>query len=117
MDDRRKLKRQHIMFYSRLFDRKTGKLLGYLGNLTIDGVMIISEEPISTGENYKLKMDLPEYIYQKPALHFQADSLWCENDVDPNFFNTGFQLREITQEDKDIITNFINDYGLVDLDG
>ena len=112
MDERRKLKRRHIMFYSRVFDRKTGKLLGYLGNITIEGVMVISEAPINTGENYKLRMDLPEYIYKKPVLNFQAISLWCENDVDPNFYNTGFQLKGIAQEDNDIIASFINDYGL-----
>jgi hypothetical protein len=98
MDERRKLKRRHIMFYSRVFDRKTGKLLGYLGNITMEG--------------YKIRMDLPEYIYQKSALYFQAESLWCDSDVDPNFHNTGFKLKEINQEDKQIITSFIKDYGL-----
>jgi hypothetical protein len=100
------------MFYSRVFDRKTGKLLGYLGNITMEGVMVISEEPTKIGESYKIRMDLPEYIYQKSALCFQAESLWCDSDVDPNFHNTGFKLKEINQEDKQIITSFIKDYGL-----
>ena len=65
------------MFYSRVFDRKTGKLLGYLGNITIEGVMVISEEPISKGENYKLRMDLPEYIYKKPVLNFCIRTPLC----------------------------------------
>jgi hypothetical protein len=100
------------MFYSRVFDRKTGKLLGYLGNITVDGVMVISEEPIIIGESYKLRMDLPEYIYQKSAINFQAESLWCDRDVDPKFYNTGFKLKDIVQEDKQIITSFTKDYGL-----
>lgn len=42
MEERRKLQRRHIMFYSRVFDRKTGGLLGYLGNITPGGAMVIS---------------------------------------------------------------------------
>jgi hypothetical protein len=114
MVERRKLKRRHILFYSRIFDRKTGKLLGYLGNITTEGVMVISEESIRTNESYKLRMDLPEYIYQKPVLNFRGCSLWCETDVDPNFYNIGFRFTNITQEDQDIITNFVIDYGFRD---
>ena len=44
MSERRKLNRRHIMFYSRVFDRKTGKFLGYLGNMTVGGAMVIVAE-------------------------------------------------------------------------
>ncbi len=114
MEERRKLKRRHIMFYSRIFDRKTGKLLGYLGNITTEGIMIISDEPIQVNFLYKLRMDLPEYIYQKSVLNFLGNSVWCKNDIDPNFFNTGFRLTKISKVDQGIISEFINDYGLSD---
>jgi hypothetical protein len=112
MDERRKLKRRHIMFYARIFDRKTGKLLGYLGNITTEGIMVISDMPIKINENHKLRMDLPEYIYLKPVIHFQGRSMWCKSDIDPSFYNTGFRLMNISPEDQSIIMNFIDDHGL-----
>ncbi|MCJ7702767.1 MAG: PilZ domain-containing protein [Anaerolineales bacterium] len=110
MDERRKLKRRHIMFYSRVFDRKTGKLLGYLGDITIVGIMIISEEPLQTGVQLKLRIDLPDYIYHKSVLNFEAQSLWCQPDIDPNFHNTGFKMLNISKDDREVIEQILRDY-------
>ena len=111
MIERRRLSRRHILFYSRVFDRKTGVFLGYLGNLNEAGLMIISEDPLEINQIYLLRIDLPEDIYSKSVLNFEARSVWCQSDVDPNFYNTGFQLIEISDESKDIIAQIIDDYG------
>ncbi len=114
MEDRRKFKRRYLMFYSRVFDRKTGKLLGYLADMTIEGIMIISEEPIQIAETYRLRIDLPEDMYGKAYLNLEAHSVWTKPDVNPNFFMTGFQLLNTTSDDKDIIQQIILDYGFRD---
>jgi hypothetical protein len=110
MEERRSLKRRHIMFYSRVFDRTTGKHLGYLGNMTTEGLMIISDEPIETNTSFLLRIDLPEDIYDKVVLNFEALSLWCKPDVDPNFYNTGFELSKIHLDDLRLIERLIEDY-------
>jgi len=112
MDERRKLQRQHIMFYSRVFDRKSGKFMGYLGNLTESGAMVISEEPMETEIDYNLRIDLPEDIYGKPVLNLVAKSVWCKRDIDPNFYNVGFALQEISKNDVEVVEQIIEDYGL-----
>jgi hypothetical protein len=114
MEERRKLKRRHMMFYSRVFDRKTGKHLGYLGNLTPAGIMIISEEPLDLNRDIDLRIDLPEDIYKKPVLNFKGRSIWSQPDVDPRFSNTGFNLLEINPDDLDIIEQIVVDYGVRD---
>ena len=111
MDERRRLSRRHILFYSRVFDRKTGIFLGYLGNMNEGGLMIISEIPIEVGLVHLLRIDLPEDIYSKSVLNFEAKSVWCRLDIDPNFYNTGFQFNKITEDSKDIIAQIIDDYG------
>ena len=63
-----------MLFYSRVFDRKTGIFLGYLGNMNEGGLMIISEDPIEVGLVYLLRIDLPEDIYSKSVLNFEAKS-------------------------------------------
>ncbi|MBC8503660.1 MAG: PilZ domain-containing protein [Anaerolineales bacterium] len=112
MDERRTLKRQHIMFYSRVFDRQTGAFMGYLGNLTENGAMIISEEDLETDKVFNLRIDLPEDIYGKPVLNLSARSVWCKRDIDPNFFNIGFSLKEISEDDQELIVQIVADYGL-----
>ena len=107
MGEHRKLQRRHIMFYSRVFNRKTGRFLGYLENITPEGAMIISESPLRLDEVYSLGMSLPEDIYPKLALNFEAKSIWCKSDIDPNFYNTGFQLLDLDEEDIAIIEQII----------
>ena len=114
MEERRKLHRRHILFYSRVFDRKTGVFLGYLGNMNAGGIMIISEDPIATDKSYLLRIDLPDDIYAQPVLNFEAKSVWCRPDVDPNFYNTGFQFVDISDEGQKIISQIIDDYGFRD---
>jgi len=110
MVERRRLHRRHILFYSRVFDRKTGVFLGYLGNMNEGGLMIISEDAIEVDQVCLLRIDLPEDIYSKAVLNFKAKSVWCRKDVDPNFYNTGFELIEISKDGKDIICQIIDDY-------
>jgi len=114
MQERRKLKRRYIMFYSRIFDRKTGKLLGYLSDLTPEGAMVISEDAVEKGLVYRLRMDLPEGSFDKNQLDFEAQSVWCKKDVDPHFYNVGFRLIGVPPQDEAIIEQIIQDYGFRD---
>ncbi len=112
--ERRKLKRRHIVFYSRVFDRNTGALLGHLMDITIEGLMLISDIPITTGITYHLRMDLPEDVMTKAYLSLDADCLWCRPDINPAFYNAGFRVLNMKKEDVDLIENMIDEYGFRD---
>jgi len=100
------------MFYSRVFDRKTGVFLGYLGNLTPSGVMIICDTPLEVGGILPLRIDLPEDLYPVNVLNLVARSVWCERDIDPNFYTVGFKTEKITAAQEKIILQINEDYGL-----
>jgi hypothetical protein len=114
MTARRKFKRRYLMYYSRVFDRKTGRVLGYLVDLTPEGIMIISEEPIETEQTFRLRMDLPEGLSTKGNLDFEAASVWCKADIDPHFYGTGFQISEVSPDDIALIERMIQEYGFRD---
>jgi len=110
MEERRKLERSEIMFYSSVYDLKTGKHLGYLGNMTTDGIMIISEEPVDDNLHANLRIDVPVNLYKKSELKFEAISLWCEPDIDPKYYNIGFKITKIRPEDLTLIEKLVHDY-------
>jgi hypothetical protein len=112
--DRRSRKRRHVIFYSRVFDRNTGALLGHLMDITTEGIMLISDAPLEPSITYHLRMDLPEDVKAKPYLSFDALCLWCRPDVNPAFYNAGFRVINMTQEDIDLIENMIDEYGFRD---
>lgn len=111
MEEKRKIYRRHLIYYLRVFDIATGNLLGHLVDITTEGIMLISETPIETGLTFQLRMDLPAFVFGKPELHFEARSVWCQSDVNTDFYDTGFQLIDISEQDQHIIEQIIEEYG------
>lgn len=111
MKDRRMLKRRHLVFYMRVFDRNTNELLGYLVDITPEGIMLMSEEPIETDTVFQLRMIFPVEVSGRKQLDFEAESVWCEKDV---FYDTGFQLLDVSQEQIEIIKYLIGRFGFRD---
>lgn len=114
MEERRKIKRRYLMFYTRVYDAGNRELLGHLLDITPQGASLISEKPLPTEVAFRLKMELSEDIADKPYLVFEAKSLWCKPDVDPHFYNTGFLLLKIAAEDIAIIQRIVEAYGFRD---
>ena len=114
MKERRKHHRKDLAFFTRLFDRDTGQLLGHLANLTVEGAMIISDEPLETEKVYRLHMDLPDQGFGKAHLEFDAKSIYCQPDINPQFYNTGFQFVNISPRDVGIIESIVKEYKIRD---
>jgi hypothetical protein len=112
--DRRKTKRKYLMFYTRIFDVNTTKVLGHLVDITPVGAMLISEHAVPAGQDFRLKMELSPEVAAQPYLEVEARSLWCHQDINPQFYNTGFEFIAITAESVAIIERIIEAYGFRD---
>lgn len=111
MEEKRRLKRRHLIFYLRVFNAQSDELMGYLVDLTSAGLMIMSEKPIESGKKYKLRMDLPKEYNERLDLEFDAESVWTNTDINPDFYNTGFKFYNVSQEAKQVIEDIIEDLG------
>lgn len=111
-DDRRKLQRKYLTFFGRVFDRKTGQLIGQMADVTPEGAMIISGRPLDIDQDYQLRLDLPDTIFEQAHMDIDARSVWCQPDLEPSLFNTGFQLFNMTPEKVAIVEKIIKEYGI-----
>jgi hypothetical protein len=109
-EERRKHIRPNLMYYSRAFDRRTGRVVGYIMDITPEGAMIISRSPIEPEYHFRLRMDLPEELSDKPFIDFEARSVWCKRDMDPHFWATGFQLTQIQPSNVELIERMVAEY-------
>ena len=107
MENKRKLKRRHLIYYLRVFNKKGNKLLGHLVDLTTEGIMLIGEEPVKSGAQLNLKMQLPREIEGKRQVSFNAECIWCRKDINPDFYDSGFKLVKIGPKDVKRIENLI----------
>ena len=116
MDERRKHKRRHSIFYIKVYDKKTGKIAGRLVDITTGGMMLVSEKPLKIGTVSKYRMPLPEKIHDTAEISFEAKSVWNGPDVNSDFFDTGFQFIEPTYEMIDLICNSFEKHIFADSD-
>ncbi len=114
MAERRKTKRRYLLYYGRVYDETAQKQLGYLVDITENGFMLLSEEPMPIGETMHLKLELTMDINKGPWMNFTAKSLWCEADISPDRYNCGFEIVEIKPKDIKIIRDIIETYSFRD---
>ena len=111
MEERRKLPRKYLMAFSSVYKQNTGKLIGYLSDLTLEGLMVISKESLEINEDLEIYLDLPEMILSKEsALKINVRVIWLQPDIDPRLNNIGFQFLDISEEQIPIITQMIDAY-------
>ena len=110
MDERRRHKREYLIFYLRVFDLNSSKLLGHIVDITVEGIRLISEEPLSAEQEFNLKMDLPDEINGVKQIFFRAKALHSKKDVNPSFYVTGCSLMNMSDENKEIIKQLIDDF-------
>lgn len=111
MQDRRKQERKNLVAYTQVFDLYGGNLLGYLGDLTVSGAMIISEKPLKPETEITLAIELPELPGIKAVrMSLAARVAWCQQDLSPQYFNIGFEFKQATAEQKKLIETIIENY-------
>lgn len=111
MDERRKLDRKYLIVYSRVFERNLGKMLGYLGDLSLSGAMIISEHEQTVNSVLPLRFDLPDLqLFKAGQLDISARVAHCDPDINPAFYNIGFEFLDLTPEEKEIIEKMMDAY-------
>jgi hypothetical protein len=111
MRDRRKEPRKHLMAYTQVFDLYGANLIGYLGDLTLQGAMVICEKPIKNDLEMTLAFQLPELPEVKAIrMTIPARVAWCEPDVSPEYFSVGFEFKGVNADQKGIIQAIIEKY-------
>jgi len=109
-DNKRSVPRRHLIYYLRVFDVETNSLLGNLVDISTKGMMIVSDQRVESGKKYRLKMVLPDTVDGRKEVEFDAESRWCQNDTNEDFFDTGFELMNPQPEFLDAVDRLVEDY-------
>ncbi|THB76273.1 MAG: PilZ domain-containing protein [Desulfobacteraceae bacterium] len=92
--EKRGSQRRHLLLYLKVFDRNSGKLLGVVADISLEGVLILSETPIGLNQTFDLEIDPGESLQPRGKANpgFTARSLWAEKDANPKYTITGFKF-------------------------
>jgi hypothetical protein len=113
-DDRRAVMRRHLIYYLRVWDVNTDKLLGHIVDINTGGFMLVSEKKIEAEQAFDLEIRWNSPEDEEIKIQFKAESRWSSNDVNSAFFDTGFKLLGPTDDVLEPIKKMIDEYGFQD---
>lgn len=103
MDESRKNVRRTPDDYFLVFDRFKDEFIGRLMNMSVDGMMLISENEIETGKLFQCRMALPEAVEGQNKIIFDATSVWCKLSTNLNMYQAGFKFNNISKNCKQVV--------------
>ncbi|MBF8779608.1 PilZ domain-containing protein [Pseudomonas fulva] len=105
----RQIERHQLPLYLTVYNRYTDQLLGYLGNVSEAGLMVISELPVLVGPDFELQLRVPLSGGGWQFINLTASCLWCREDQMPGHYDSGFMLLQAPQEYNDFVRT-LRDY-------
>ena len=112
MKEQRKLKRRHLILNLEIIDKKIGKTLGYLGDLSIEGLLILTNKPIPLNKTFQIELLLPEKEeFGKESIPLKIKTKWRHEDINPDITDTGHEILEIAPKDVTVINELIEFLG------
>jgi hypothetical protein len=112
MQERRTTPRRSFSYYVRVLDDDTQKTIGHLVDLSAIGMQLETSIQIPPEKDYFLRVELMPEISNQPFMLLAARSKWCESDkITPNMYYCGFEIIEMTPEDKAIYMTILNKFG------
>ena len=112
MNDPRKETRKKLMAFTPVYDSATRALLGYIGNINLHGVMVVSEHGAETGKDITLNIELPNGLLDTvdKNLLMPAHIAWCKSDESVKSFTIGFEFTKTTSEQEATIQAILDRY-------
>ncbi len=107
MEERRKLLRRHLYYYSRVYDESTHEMAGRLVDITREGMMMVSENPVKSETQFTFKLILPKPIEGKKYLVVEARSKWSKKAGVEDRYDNGFKLININAKAAEMIDRMV----------
>ena len=111
MRTERKEERKKLIAFTPVHDSRRNVLLGYLGDLTLKGAMIVGQRPVEVDNTISLAIDFRETAeFSAIRLTIPARVAWCQQDETSHDFNTGVEFQEVSDQDKRVIEAILERY-------
>jgi hypothetical protein len=110
MKDKRRLPRKQANFYLKVYDRQQERLAGNLRDITESGLKIKSSKPLETGTVFNFGLSLPDALAGEIPISFEARSIWCSKNQDTDLFDIGFELINLSSQNREAINKSTDSY-------
>ena len=88
----RTIKRHQLNSYLKIYNRNTMREMGNVGNISCNGLMLVSNIPVLIGAVYNMRLIIPSDNGNQKYLDFDARCHWCKPDVGLDYFDSGYSI-------------------------
>jgi hypothetical protein len=99
MQEQRQSPRKVADHVLEIHDQITGNVLGRIVNISAEGFMLLSQEPMLSGTEYQLTLLDPASTNKQNSVNFSAEAVWSTEASHPESFWSGFRITEISKDD------------------
>ena len=101
----KRAERSYLTYYLDVIDLNSGESIGRVADMTIDGLMILSKETLPVGTKFDIKVVSADDHFV--PIEFSGDCRWCKIDVNPKYYDIGFHIDTISDNNKQKIDDLI----------
>ena len=106
----RKYERKELNRPITISDTINGGDFGELINVTVEGIMVMTDREIPTHSIYQLALQLPLAINGSDTIELGADCLWCRTAENFHRYWAGFQIIDASEQAMEQLQELITHY-------
>lgn len=104
----RRIERHQLSCFLQVFNRITDKPIGFLGNVSDEGLMLISQLPMMVDADFELRLKIPAPEGELQVIDLTATCLWSLEDINPQHYDSGFRVIQASEEYRQLITALLD---------
>lgn len=104
----RRIERHQLPYFLQVFNRLTDKPIGFLGNVSEDGLMLISQLPMMVDVDFELRLKIPGADDTFHSIDLTVTCLWSHEDINPQHYDSGFRVLQAPEEYGQLINVLFN---------
>ena len=112
----RKENRRHLIYYLKVDNSQTNELIGRVVDITAKGLLMISRNKFDTQLEIPVRIELGDELFEQTNGHLELNirCRWSKEDINPDYFVTGFEFINQTVEQESLINKLIDVIGFRD---
>jgi hypothetical protein len=108
--EQRRSKRKYVDGVVNVTNAMTGAVMGRVGNLSVDGMMMIANTPVREDALFQVVFHLPDEHGRPVPLEVGVHEQWSEPASAPGQVWAGFRIIDIAPRDFEVLQSFIGDH-------
>ena len=112
VQEKRSLPRKHLVSSLQVYDNSTGQEIGRLVDLSTQGLMLISGEPVSSERQHRLRIRLSQGEFERNELIFNAICCWSKKEESSDLHTSGFRMDALSADLQRRIQTLMSNQGI-----